>query len=110
MPGLVRFKTLRDSISKYRTSRLASSTSLLAASLAIPTRPGAGESPNSIFPNIRLLFAHVKLDDGASDRFITPGHHRVIAPCAQPDRGSGSGGGEDNPRPTRDAHIGRGRR
>src|SRR5579862_8014373 len=53
MPGRVRLSRLRASISKYRTTRLDSRTSLWAASFAIPTRPGAGESPNSIL----LIFA-----------------------------------------------------
>src|SRR5438067_9490670 len=48
-PGLVRFSTLRQPISKYWTARLASRTSLSAASLAIPTRPDGGESPHSTF-------------------------------------------------------------
>src|ERR1700689_5173394 len=58
MPGLVRLSRLRDSISKYWTTRLASRTSLWAASLAIPTKPGEGESPNSMLlysPFVRFL-------------------------------------------------------
>src|ERR1019366_10273320 len=48
-PGLVRFSTVRQPISKYSTTRLVSRTSLSAARRAIPTRPGEGESPNSIY-------------------------------------------------------------
>src|SRR5450759_3708372 len=48
MLGLVRFRMLRAGISKYSTLRLASSSSLSAASLAIPTRA---------MPYLRLLFA-----------------------------------------------------
>src|ERR1700691_1292957 len=58
MPGLVRFRAGRDSHSKEWATRLASRTSLWGASFAIPTRPGEGESPNSITlysPFVRLL-------------------------------------------------------
>src|ERR1019366_804819 len=48
-PGLVRFSTVRQPISKYSTTRLVSRSSLSAARRAIPTRPGEGESPNSIY-------------------------------------------------------------
>src|ERR1035441_8272729 len=48
MLGLVRFRMLRAGISKYSTLRLASSSSLSAASLAIPTRA---------MVYLRLLFA-----------------------------------------------------
>src|ERR1017187_7774172 len=48
MLGLVRFRMLRAGISKYSTLRLASSSWLCAASLAIPTRAMA---------YFRLLFA-----------------------------------------------------
>src|SRR6185437_11372864 len=57
-PGLVRFRTLRQPISKYWTRRFASRTSLSAASFAIPTRPEGGESPHSTFrysPFVRQL-------------------------------------------------------
>src|ERR1035441_7703574 len=49
MLGLVRFRMLRAGISKYSTLRLASSSSLCAASLAIPTRA---------MLYLRLLFAY----------------------------------------------------
>src|ERR1035438_9245847 len=48
MLGLVRFRMLRAGISKYSTLRLASSSGLWAASLAIPTRA---------MVYLRLLFA-----------------------------------------------------
>src|ERR1700687_6176579 len=59
MLGLVRFRMLRAGISKYSTLRLASSSSLSAASLAIPTRA---------ILYLRLLFASWQEEFSGRDR------------------------------------------
>ena len=76
MPGRVRFRTLRVSISKYRTRDFVSRTGLRAASLAMPVSDDGGESSNStllVFAfysplSRRLSFAVVNPGQGCSGK------------------------------------------